>query len=239
MTSPTAGRTPRCRSRRSGGGGRGRCRAARRQAAAGRACAARAPGHDAWCEAGFLLSLVQLAGMTLGLLAGWWRMPSACAGACSPGWPSWRWRARWAVWSGAGCPFGGFLLVLRALEGVGFLMAVMPGPGLIRSAGAAEAEKSAMGMWGAYMPLGVALALLAGPALIAHSGWQGWWWALSAVSGACALWVALVVPPDSRHMYARAQPAAWCPAPAPDRRRPRAADGLDWPSPCIHRNGWP
>jgi len=88
------------------------------------------------------------------------------------------------------------LLALRAIEGIGFLLAVMPGPGLIRALTPPGADKAALGLWGAYMPLGVALALLLGPALIAWGGWADWWWALSLVSALAALWVWLAVPAD-------------------------------------------
>jgi CP family cyanate transporter-like MFS transporter len=65
-----------------------------------------------------------------------------------------------------------------------------------------------MGLWGAYMPLGVALALLIGPIFIARSGWPGWWWLLSAVSAGAIAWVVLAVPPDAgRPASANAQPA--------------------------------
>ena len=37
-------------------------------------------------QAGFLLSLVQVAGMALGLVGGWRPMAWACGAACSPGW---------------------------------------------------------------------------------------------------------------------------------------------------------
>ncbi|RYF31539.1 MAG: MFS transporter, partial [Comamonadaceae bacterium] len=89
----------------------------------------------------------------------------------------------------------------------GFLLAVMPGPGLIRALAPVGAEKAALGLWGAYMPFGVALALLLGPAVIAKANWTGWWWALSLVSAAAALWVALQVPADRpRPMAASAGP---------------------------------
>jgi CP family cyanate transporter-like MFS transporter len=119
-----------------------------------------------------------------------------------------------------------WLLVLRAVEGIGFLLAVMPGPGLIRALTPPGADKAALGLWGAYMPLGVALALLLGPALIAWGGWADWWWALSLVSAAAALWVWLAVPAD------RLRPAApgsvshrLARAPARHGRRPRTVAG--------------
>lgn len=154
-------------------------------------------------EAGFLLSLVQVASMTLGLVAGLaadsiglrrsmltglgvLTVASLLGGLVGQG--------------GAGALGGAhaveWLLVLRAIEGIGFLLAVMPGPGLIRALTPPGADKAALGLWGAYMPLGVALALLLGPALIAWGGWPDWWWALSLVSALAALWVWLVVPVD-------------------------------------------
>lgn len=102
-----------------------------------------------------------------------------------------------------------WLFVLRAAEGIGFLMAVMPGPGLIRALTPAGADKAALGLWGAYMPLGVALALLVGPALIGWGGWADWWWTLSLVSAGAALWVWLAVPRDRpRVVGASLQPAS-------------------------------
>ena len=154
-------------------------------------------------EAGFLLSLVQVASMTLGLVAGLaadtiglrrsmltglgvLTVASLLGGLVGQG--------------GAGALGGAhaveWLLVLRAIEGIGFLLAVMPGPGLIRALTPPGADKAALGLWGAYMPLGVALALLLGPALIAWGGWADWWWALSLVSALAALWVWGAVPAD-------------------------------------------
>lgn len=151
-------------------------------------------------EAGFLLSLVQVASMTLGLLAGLaadsiglrrsmlvglavLTTASLLGGAVGSGLLG---ESHVVLW----------LFVLRAAEGIGFLMAVMPGPGLIRALTPAGADKAALGLWGAYMPLGVALALLIGPALIAWGGWADWWWTLSLVSAGAALWVWLAVPRD-------------------------------------------
>ena len=153
-----------------------------------------------WVQAGFLLSLVQVAGMTLGLGVGLaadsvglrrsmlgglalLSLASALGGGVG-------------AWVDDPARAFAWLLALRALEGVGFLLAVMPGPGLIRAIAPAGADKAAIGLWGAYMPLGVALALLAGPWLIAGTGWPGWWWALAATSTAAAIWVLLAVPGD-------------------------------------------
>ncbi|SFM19278.1 CynX/NimT family MFS transporter [Variovorax sp. OV329] len=160
-------------------------------------------------EAGFLLSLVQVAGMTLGLAVGLiadslglrrsmlgglmlLTLAGFAGGLVQPGPQALTW-----------------LLLFRALEGMGFLLAVMPGPGLIRNLASPAAEKSAMGLWGAYMPVGVAAALLVGPPLIARSGWPGWWWLISAISAVAAVGVLLAVRPDARKATGAAAAPAW------------------------------
>jgi len=146
-------------------------------------------------EAGFLLSLVQVASMTLGLLVGLAADTIGLRRSMLTG------LAVLTVASLLGGMVAGahavqWLLLLRAVEGIGFLLTVMPGPGLIRALTPPGADKAALGLWGAYMPLGVALALLLGPALIAWGGWADWWGALSIVSAGAALWLWLAVPAD-------------------------------------------
>ena len=163
-------------------------------------------------QAGFLLSLVQVAGMCLGMVFGLMAdaiglRRSMLAGLAVVTVAS---VLGGLVGSAADAGPGAirWLFALRALEGLGFLLAVMPGPGLIRALSPPSAEKKALGLWGAYMPLGVALALLLGPASIAWGGWPGWWWVLSAVSAAAALWVLFVVPADGRALVSRATPSS-------------------------------
>ena len=145
-------------------------------------------------QAGFLLSVVQLVGMTLGIavglladgmglrrtmLAGLWLL----AGASALG-----------VWADQPSQ----LLLLRAIEGMGFLLATMPAPGLIRRLVAPGRLSAALGMWSAFMPLGTALALLCGPVLIALAGWQALWGTLAAITAVIALSLAAVVPAETR-----------------------------------------
>ena len=111
-------------------------------------------------QAGFLLSLVQVAGMSLGLSVGLMADAIGLRRSMLGG------LALLALASAAGGGVGAWiddpaqafawLLALRAIEGVGFLLAVMPGPGLIRAVAPVGADKAAIGLWGAYMPLGVA-----------------------------------------------------------------------------------
>ncbi|MDP1781290.1 MAG: MFS transporter, partial [Hydrogenophaga sp.] len=110
-------------------------------------------------QAGFLLSLVQLAGMTLGLAVG------LMADRLGPRRVMLAGLVLLAMGSamGAAAPGAGLLLLSRVVEGVGFLLAVLPAPGLLRRRVLHAATLSrALGWWGAYMPLGTALALLMG-----------------------------------------------------------------------------
>lgn len=144
-------------------------------------------------EAGFLLSAVQVAGMTLGL----------AAGLLADGFGLKRCMlAGLAVLVGAGALAGWVhsatqLLTLRALEGIGFLLVCTPAPALIRQLVAANRLGAVLGIWSAYMPFATALALLLGPVLILLAGWQVWWWMLSALSLVMAVCLWRVVPSDA------------------------------------------
>jgi MFS transporter, CP family, cyanate transporter len=153
-------------------------------------------------EAGFLLSLVQLAGMSLGLAAGLAADALGLRRTMVLG------LLILAAASAAGARMDSVqgLLAMRAAEGLGFLLAVMPAPGLLRRAVPAEKLQAALGLWGAYMPFATALALFAGPFAIQQAGWAGWWWLMSALSACMALWVWFGVPADPAAVPA---PTGW------------------------------
>jgi CP family cyanate transporter-like MFS transporter len=154
-------------------------------------------------QAGFLLSLVQLAGMTLGLPVG--------LAADSLGLK--RTMVGGLVILSAASLLGGWahepqtLMLLRAIEGLGFLLAAMPAPSLIRRLVDPTRMSTTLGLWGAYMPFGTALALLCGPLVIVLLGWQGWWWLLGAASSLMALWLWLALPSDDAHPHVRSSAA--------------------------------
>lgn len=141
-------------------------------------------------QAGFLLSLVQFGGMALGLAMG--------AAADSLG--GRRTMVFGLVLLSVASLLGGLaatpatLLALRACEGVGFLLATLPAPALIRRLVDPARLGAMLGVWGAYMPLGTATALLLGPAVIALAGWSGWWWLLASLSLLMAAWLWRAVP---------------------------------------------
>ena len=156
-------------------------------------------------QSGFLLSIVQLAGLSLavfmGLLAdGMGLKRSMVRGLCLL-----------ALASG----LGGFatsvsaLLVLRAIEGLGFLLVALPAPALIRRLVSVAQLSGMLGVWGAYMPTGTALALLLGPLFIPAWGWKAWWWWFAAVSLAMALWLDRAVPADPPAQVGLSGQGAW------------------------------
>lgn len=138
-------------------------------------------------QAGFLLSLLQLAGVVSGVAVG------GLADAKGP-----HWVMRWGLLClGLGSAWGALaqsaqgLLWARALESVGFLWAVLPAPAAMRwHVRETAALHKSLGLWGAYMPAGSALALLLGGLVMPWLGWRAFWWlgAMSAWVGAVLLW---------------------------------------------------
>lgn len=143
-------------------------------------------------QSGFLLSMVQLAGMLLAILVGLaadgaglkrsmvaglslLALASALGGAASSPW---------------------MLLSLRAVEGLGFLLTALPAPALIRRLVRPAQLPGMLGVWSTYMPLGTSLALLAGPFVIPTWGWPLWWELFAVVSAAMAWAVHRVIPAD-------------------------------------------
>ncbi len=155
--------------------------------------------HITLVQAGFLLSAVQVASMTLGLAVGLSADSLGLRRSMLVG------LAPLSVTSIS----GGFvadasgLLFLRALEGLGFLLVVMPAPALVRRTVDASQLSGRMGWWGMYMPTGSALALLLGPWVIAGMNWTAWWWLLGAVAAFAwvAVWLCVpdVQPPAAAH----------------------------------------
>ena len=143
-------------------------------------------------QSGFLLSIVQLAGLSLAVFMGLWAdgmglKRSMLSGLCLLALAS---------------ALGGFatsvtaLLALRAIEGLGFLWVALPAPALIRRLVPPAQLSGMLGVWGAYMPTGTALALLVGPLFIPAWGWGAWWWLFAAVSLGMAMLLLHSVPSD-------------------------------------------
>jgi MFS family permease len=143
-------------------------------------------------QSGFLLSMVQLAGLTLAVFMG----------LLADGMGLKRSMVRGLFLLALASAAGGLatsvqaLLVLRAIEGLGFLLVALPAPALIRRLVPAQQLAGMLGVWGAYMPTGTALALMAGPLFMPVWGWHAWWWLFALVSLAMACWVWRAIPAD-------------------------------------------
>lgn len=144
-------------------------------------------------QAGFLLSAVQIAGMSTGALMGRLADGLGLRRSMLLGLSV----LALASLGGAAAQGVSALLWLRFVEGFGFLLVVLPAPSLVRRLVAPERMSQLLGWWGAYMPLGTALALLVGPVFTEAMGWAAWWGLLGAVSAGMALWLAQAVPADS------------------------------------------
>lgn len=155
-------------------------------------------------QAGFLLSLVQLAGMTLGLAVGLAADSLGLKRTMVTGLLVLAFASLLGGWADT----AGSLMLLRAVEGMGFLLASMPAPSLIRRVTGPARVDAALGLWGAYMPFGTAVALVAGPFAMSVLGWRGWWALLACLSAAMALWLWRRVPVDPQRSHSGAN-TAW------------------------------
>jgi predicted MFS family arabinose efflux permease len=170
-------------------------------------------------QAGFLLSLVQLAGMLLGVIVG----------LVADGLGLKRTMATGLLLLAAASALGAFaqsaeaLMLLRGIEGLGFLLASMPAPSLIRRLVAPERVNAALGWWGAYMPVGTAVALLFGPPAMEWIGWRGWWVVLAAMAAAMAILLWIFVSPDPARHVNGASARSW-----PDRLSQTLASPGPW-----------
>lgn len=143
-------------------------------------------------EAGLLLSMIQIAGMTAGVLFG----AGIDAVGSSRSLRSGLVLLALASVAGAFSRTAAALLAWRAVEGAGFLLTVLAAPPWIRKLVTASRLQRLMGLWGTYMPLGIAFGLVFGPAWIATWGWRGWWIAIGAATAAAAAIVTWQVPAD-------------------------------------------
>lgn len=103
-----------------------------------------------------------------------------------------------------------WLLACRVLESGAILACTVTAPRLIVAATKPEQRNLAMGAWGSFMPIGMALALLGAPPIAAVFGWQGVWLAAAVLALVCLLAVAWMT-----------GPGRWAGA-------PKAGAGLPW-----------
>lgn len=145
-------------------------------------------------ESGFIATMFNVMGMTVGMLAGVLcdrlghkRLALAGLAVMMAG-----------GLLGAAAPSFALLLLSRFLEGIGFIVFVVSAPALLAAAAGSVRDRSrALGLWSSYMPTGGTIALLAAPALIAAWGWRGLWTgiALGTALAALVFWRAVSAAP--------------------------------------------
>lgn len=101
--------------------------------------------------------------------------------------------------AGALATSAGALLATRALESVGFVLTVLPGPALLRRVVPFGRLSVALGYWGSYMPTGTTIGLAATPWLMVLGGWQLAWWLSAAAALVALALVARLLPADPPH----------------------------------------
>ncbi len=145
-------------------------------------------------QSGFLLSIVQMGGMTLGLLIGLVAERIGLRRCVMTG------LAILAAASAAGTRFdtAAMILLFRGIEGCGFLMVAMPAPSLIRRLVPPASLSRVMGLWGCYMPTGTVIILIGGAWLLSLGDWRMLWILLGALTFAMLLLTWALVPADPR-----------------------------------------
>lgn len=148
--------------------------------------------------ASWLLSAFAVVGASLGLWIGlrvdaWGARRIALAGLVLQ-----------AIASAGGALTSSFaiLLLLRVVEGTGFLAVIVAAPAMIGAVVTRQAQDGAYAAWGTFMPLGVGAMMLTAPWL-EPIGWQGLW---AANAGLLALY-AIVLAAGTRRLGGSAQTA--------------------------------
>lgn len=152
-------------------------------------------------QAGFLLSFIQLAGMLTGVFVGIATDKAGLLRSVIIG----QLTLCFASFAGVWATDPTQLLLLRALEGFGFLLAALPAPALLRQLVPDDKLTRTIGFWGAYMPIGTSLAFVVCPLLIPHIQWQGVWSVLAGISACIVILLFICVPGDTQRLSTRQQ----------------------------------
>ncbi|EME69659.1 major facilitator superfamily permease [Paramagnetospirillum caucaseum] len=89
------------------------------------------------------------------------------------------------------------LLASRVVEGIGYMLVVISAPALITLMTTPAQRQMAFGLWGAFMPFGMAVSMTAAPAL-PLLGWRGLWLGMAALLLLYAALVHLRMPRPQR-----------------------------------------
>jgi MFS family permease len=74
------------------------------------------------------------------------------------------------------------LMISRFVEGIGFLAVVVAGPSIIGRTANTRMRRVALGLWPAYMPVGVSLMMVTAPLALNLGGWRFLWIVVAALA---------------------------------------------------------
>ncbi|MCT2088953.1 MFS transporter [Micrococcus terreus] len=89
-----------------------------------------------------------------------------------------------------------FLMLTRMLEGVGFLMAGVVAPALIRRVAHPASANIAMGWWAGFQGMATFLAVLASTLLLTSVSWNTWWIIMAVITAITVPLILAGVPAD-------------------------------------------
>lgn len=140
-------------------------------------------------QAGWLISVFQMAGMLLGLVFGLFVQRTGQRRSMLYG------LIALALASFAGAFAHGVtaLLLLRITEGFALLMVTMAAPGLMRQVAPKERINFFMALWSAYIPTATVIALFTGAVMLNLFSWESLWLGTSMLSLLMALLIWRVV----------------------------------------------
>ncbi len=93
--------------------------------------------------------------------------------------------------AGAFATGAAMLLAVRVFEGISFAAIVASVPKITVDAARPEDRELALGIWSAYMPAGMALAMVIAPFLAEPLGWRSLWWLCAGAALLAAVLVAV------------------------------------------------
>lgn len=94
------------------------------------------------------------------------------------------------------------LLATRALEGLGWIMAVIALPPLLTALSHPRDRSLVMGIWGAFVPVGTGIMLLLSPMVLSMGGWRFSWIVAGMISLLASAMVTLIVRSHPAHLAA-------------------------------------
>ena len=136
---------------------------------------------------------------------------------------------------GAAAPSTELLMAARTLEGVGFLLAVVVAPALIRKVAPPQRLNVALASWATFQGTATLIGLSAGALFLQAAGWREWWLVMAVLTLLPVPLLLRRVPKDVPLPTPGSAPrsAGWA-APLP----PAGPGSSAWSSPATPRSGW-